>query len=614
MFGISLTFTIVGLASFDLSVQELKKLQGSRNEGFAFNMMQNLDRHIENRISDFQELTELNLVHSALIDSNKEFEKIPDIKSYLKTKEKEIEITKRNPFIDATADEVLTEDLIKIIEFYRDEYNYDVIEELFVTNAYGANVAMGSGTSDYSQSDEIWWKIAKNTGRYTGQIQFNENYGGYSAVFAFRVNDADQNFIGVLRVLVTLEDILNNFIEESSLLTAPGLNILLLDKNGNLVYQDEKVYPQDFQISYFQEIKEEKDTGFFELGEQRDDLLTISYAKSTGYRTFEGFDWITIVEQNGSSIVEEFIELRNAILTVSILGMIASVVGGLLISSTVSSPLKHLTKIANSISKGNFNVKVKKSKINEIKTISDSFEDMENNLKKLIETEKHLAEANVKIKNERLSAIGELAASMAHDLKNPLATIKSSAEILQKKSKQDDDDGESNDVVQRMNRAIDRMSHQINDVLNYVRITPLDIKPIRVEKLLQLAKNSLEIPDNILISIPQSNIRIKCDIRKLEIVFINLFLNSIQAIGKEHGEIKCSIYQKSSNAIIEICDSGSGISDEIISKIFVPLVTTKQKGTGLGLSTCKNIIEQHNGTISVQNNPTRFTIILPILS
>ncbi|MGI9565400.1 MAG: ATP-binding protein [Nitrosopumilus sp.] len=614
MFGISLTFTIVGAASFDLSVQELKKLQGSRNEGFAFNLMQNLDRHIENRIADFQELTELNLVHVTLINSNKEFEKISDIKSYLKTKEKEIEITKKNQFIDATTDEILTEDLIKIIEFYRDEYNYDVIEELFVTNAYGANVALASGTSDYSQSDEIWWKVAKNKGRYIGQIQFNENYGGYSAVFAFRVNDADQNFIGVLRVLVTLEDILNNFVEESSLLTVPGLNILLLDKNGNLVYQDEKIYPLDSQISYFQDIKEEKDIGFFELGEQRDDLLIISYAKSTGYRTFAGFDWITIVEQNGSSIVEEFIELRNAILAVSILGMIASVVGGLLISSTVSSPLKHLTKIANSISKGNFNVKVKKSKIDEIKTISDSFEDMENNLKKLIETEKYLVEANVKIKNERLSAIGELAASMAHDLKNPLAIIKSSAEILQKKSKQDDDDGELNDVVQRMSRAIDRMSHQINDVLNYVRITPLDIKSIKVEKLLQLAKNSLEIPDNILISIPQSDIRIKCDIRKLEIVFINLFLNSIQVIGEEDGEIKCGIFQKSSNAIIEICDSGSGISEEIISKIFVPLVTTKQKGTGLGLSTCKNIIEQHNGTISVQNNPTRFTIILPILS
>ena len=611
MFGISLIFTVVGLISFDLSVQELKKLHGSRNEGFAFNMMQNLDKHIEKRISDFEELTKLQIIHNALIDSNEEFAKIPDMKSYWKDKEKEIEFIKKNPFIGKVSDDILTEDLTKTIEFYHDEYNYDVIEELFVTNAYGANITLTSDISDYSQIDEIWWQVAKNKGRYIGQVLFNENHGGYSAIFAFRVNDAEQNFLGVLRVAVTLEDILNNFVEESNLLTAPGLNILLLDKNGNLVYLDDRIYPSDSQISYFPDIKEEKDVGFFELREQRDNLLIISYAKSTGYRTFAGFDWITIVEQNRSSIVEEFIELRNSILAISISGMIASVIGGLLISSTVSSPLKQLTKIANSISRGNFNVRVKGSKINEIKIISDSFEDMANNLKKLIETEKHLAEAHVKIKNERLSAIGELAASMAHDLKNPLATIKSSAEILQKQSKQDD---ELNSVVKRMNRAIDRMSHQINDVLNYVRTTPLDIKSIKVEKLLQLAKNSLEIPDNILISIPQSDIQIKCDTRKLEIVFINLFLNSIQAIGKEGGEIKCSIYQKSSNAIIEICDSGSGISDEIISKIFVPLVTTKQKGTGLGLSTCKNVIEQHNGTISVQNNPTRFTIILPILS
>ena len=75
MFGISLIFTVVGLISFDLSVQELKKLHGSRNEGFAFNMMQNLDKHIEKRISDFEELTKLQIIHNTLIDSNKEFAK-----------------------------------------------------------------------------------------------------------------------------------------------------------------------------------------------------------------------------------------------------------------------------------------------------------------------------------------------------------------------------------------------------------------------------------------------------------------------------------------------------------------------------------------------------------
>jgi signal transduction histidine kinase len=609
MFGISLTFTIVGLVTFDLSVNEIKKLLGSRNEGFAFNMIQGLDKHIENRIFDFQQLSNLNLVHMALINSNEKFEKIQDIRAYLSIKENEIEFIDTDPFIENVADDVLTEELLQTIEFYHDEYDYDVVEELFVTNAYGANVALGSGTSDYSQSDEEWWEIAKNSGKYMGKIHFDENYDSYSIDFAFRINDINEDFIGVLRVVLTLDDIISNFVEEADIITIPGRSVLLLDDKGNPIYSHDKIFVSESPIPYFQNLVEGKDVGFFELDDAMDDFRLISYAKSTGYRSFEGFDWIVVVEQDSSSLIQEFIDLRNSILLVSILGMIASVIGGFFISSTVSSPLRRLSKIANSISKGNFDIKIRKSRIDEIATIASSFEEMENNLKKLIETEKQLAEAHVKIKNERLTAIGELAASMAHDLKNPLATIKSSAEILQKNAKHDN---ELSKVVNRMNRAIDRMSHQINDVLNYVRITPLELKSIKISELLQLAKNSLEIPDNISVSIPDSDIQIKCDIRKLEIVFINLLLNSIQAIGKNKGKIECRIEKKDSTATIEIHDSGSGIPGDIFSRIFEPLVTSKQHGTGLGLSTCKNIIEQHNGKISAYNNPTRFIIILPI--
>lgn len=609
MFGISLTFTIVGLVTFDLSVNEIKKLLGSRNEGFAFNMIQGLDKHIENRIFDFQQLSNLNLVHMALINSNEKFEKIQDIRAYLSIKENEIEFIDTDPFIENVADDVLTEELLQTIEFYHDEYDYDVVEELFVTNAYGANVALGSGTSDYSQSDEEWWEIAKNSGKYMGKIHFDENYDSYSIDFAFRINDINEDFIGVLRVVLTLDDIISNFVEEADIITIPGRSVLLLDDKGNPIYSHDKIFVSESPIPYFQNLVQGKDVGFFELDDAMDDFRLISYAKSTGYRSFEGFDWIVVVEQDSSSLIQEFIDLRNSILLVSILGMIASVIGGFFISSTVSSPLRRLSKIANSISQGNFDIKIRKSRIDEIATIASSFEEMENNLKKLIETEKQLAEAHVKIKNERLTAIGELAASMAHDLKNPLATIKSSAEILQKNAKHDN---ELSKVVNRMNRAIDRMSHQINDVLNYVRITPLELKSIKISELLQLAKNSLEIPDNISVSIPDSDIQIKCDIRKLEIVFINLLLNSIQAIGKNKGKIECKIEKKDSTATIEIHDSGSGIPGDIFSRIFEPLVTSKQHGTGLGLSTCKNIIEQHNGKISAYNNPTRFIIILPI--
>ena len=609
MFGISLTFTIVGFVTFDLSVQEIKKLLGSRNEVFAINMMQGLDKHVEKRIMDFQDLTNLNLIHFALMESNKEFEKIENLEEYLALREKEVEYDESTPFIGTQAEEIVSVELNDIIDFYHDEYNYDVIEELFVTNAYGANVALGSGTSDYSQSDETWWQETKENGMYKGEIQFDENYKSYSVGFAFRINDVDGNFIGVLRVLVTLDDILNDFGEESNLLTTSGRNAILLDKNGQTFFSNDSIKVSTVPTSYFQLIPQDKETGYFELEDELDDFRIISYAKSVGYNTFEGFDWVTVVEQNSSSIVGEFVDLRNSILTASVSGMVASVLGGLLISSTISSPLKRLSNVANLISGGKFNIKVRKSKIYEIQTIGNSLKEMAIGLEKLIETEKQLAEANVKIKNERLTAIGDLSASLAHNMKNPLAIIKTSAEILQKETK---GNAELSEVVQRMNRAIDRMAYQIDDVLNFVRVTPVELKSVKIMDLLNLAKSSLNIPQNISLIVPDSEIKIKCDSGKMEIVFSNIFVNAIQSIGENQGIIQCKIEQNDTNAVIEIQDTGPGISENILPKVFAPLTTTKQKGTGLGLSTCKNIIEQHHGTITVENNPTRFTIKLPL--
>ncbi|MCV0372282.1 MAG: sensor histidine kinase [Nitrosarchaeum sp.] len=608
MFSISLTFTVFGLVTFDLSVNEIKKLLGVRNENFAYNMMQGLDNHIEDRISNFEELTNLNLVHAALLESNQEFEKIPNFDQYLNTKE-QIEITNTDRFIESLNNEMLTNELVDTIEFYRDEYDYDVIQEIIVTNAYGIGITLLSETSDYLQSDEEWWQTAKTSGKYTGKIRFNENSQSYLMDFAFRVNDVNGKFIGVLQISVSLDDLVEGFIDESELLVTAGRNAMLLDERGHVVVSDGKIFISNSTVPYFVDIVNGKDTGYFELEDDIDNFHLISYAKSTGYRTFEGFDWITIVAQDASTIVGEFEELRQSILLGSVIGMISSVIGGLLISTTITSPLKNLTKIAKSISQGKFDVSIKKSGIDEIKTISNSFEEMIDNIKKLIDMERKLAEAHVKIRNERLTTIGEIASSMAHNMKNPLGIVKSSADILQRTNKQNP---ELNEVVNRMNRAIDRISHQIDDVLNYVRITPLQKEVIKISELLQIAKKSLEIPDNISVFIPDSDIEIKCDVRKMEIVFINIFLNAVQSIGNNVGEIRCNIQQKESIVTIEIQDSGPGIPDNILPKIFHPLITSKQKGTGLGLSTCKHVVEQHDGSISVQNNPTRFTITLPI--
>jgi len=97
----------------------------------------------------------------------------------------------------------------------------------------------------------------------------------------------------------------------------------------------------------------------------------------------------------------------------------------------------------------------------------------------------------------------------------------------------------------------------------------------------------------------------------MERVFSNLLLNSIQAIGDKNGKISIIINEIDYQCCIIIQDSGAGIDSKIRNKIFDPLFTTKMNGTGLGLATVKNIIEMHNGSITVDTDPTRFIIKIP---
>jgi signal transduction histidine kinase len=215
------------------------------------------------------------------------------------------------------------------------------------------------------------------------------------------------------------------------------------------------------------------------------------------------------------------------------------------------------------------------------------------------------------LKSERLSAIGELSGRLAHDLRNPLSVMKMSIDLI-KQTPPDTKISDSN-LTKRINlieKSIDRISHQVDDVLGYVRHSPLTLANVSLCEIVQNSLDKINIPKDVNVSISEKDVKINCDTLKLDAVFINLIVNSIQAM-QDGGKIEIKISDKNNMAVLEFIDSGDGISGENISKIFEPLFTTKQKGTGLGLASCKNIIEQHQGEISVENNPTTFTVILP---
>ena len=121
---------------------------------------------------------------------------------------------------------------------------------------------------------------------------------------------------------------------------------------------------------------------------------------------------------------------------------------------------------------------------------------------------------------------------------------------------------------------------------------------------------NMNVPESVTISRPKNDIKLDCDSRKIEAVLSNLITNSIQAMNNS-GDIQIKLEETLDENIIKIQDSGPGIPKEILPKIFEPLFTSKEFGTGLGLGICKSIIEQHNGEISVSQNPTTFVINLP---
>lgn len=245
-----------------------------------------------------------------------------------------------------------------------------------------------------------------------------------------------------------------------------------------------------------------------------------------------------------------------------------------------------------------------------LQTISKLDEELEQRKNQLeIEVEEKTKKI---LDSEKLSAIGELSARLAHDIKNPLTTIKCTVKLLKTFQGKPIDEY----VMKRfelMDDSIFRISHQVDGVLEYIKKTPLAMEPASLLHIIKTSILSLTVPKNIVINLPNTDVTLNCDSIKMEVVFGNIILNSIQAIGDNFGQIYIRYVEKPDFVIIEVADSGQGIPSENLTKIFDPLFTTKQRGTGLGLSSCKNIIEQHGGKISVKNTPTTFTIMMPNL-
>ena len=217
---------------------------------------------------------------------------------------------------------------------------------------------------------------------------------------------------------------------------------------------------------------------------------------------------------------------------------------------------------------------------------------------------------------EHLSSLGEMMAAVSHEIRNPLGIIRSSAELLKKKSAGDNRSDTITDIIVEESS---RLNNIITDFLNFAKPQTPDLTPCRIDEIIQknitflsaqIAENRYAIETDFDGDAPA----IPVDANMLYQAFLNILINAMQAMP-DGGKISIRLRAAGPAVSVTFADNGEGVPAELLDKIWDPFYTTKEKGTGLGLGIVKNIIKAHGGRTSIDNRPgggATVTVTIPI--
>jgi signal transduction histidine kinase len=292
-----------------------------------------------------------------------------------------------------------------------------------------------------------------------------------------------------------------------------------------------------------------------------------------------------------------------------------------LVIGVISRPLRRLTEAAVDVAGGAYGTQVSLSSNDEVGLLAASFNEMSRKMADDIERLRAIGEQLVR--TEKLAAAGTLAAGVAHEVNNPLASISSLIQIIQSRTPATEADAETREMLRLIQTQIARITQVLRDMMDFARQrpparAPLDVSSV-VEASIRLASfdeafKRLRLKTEWDTSAPL----VSADADQLQQVFLNLLLNARDAMP-EGGELRVSTFQDEAarEVVVEVADAGQGIPADALAHIFDPFFTTKPAGagTGLGLAVCYGIVTAHGGRIEVTPNNgrgTRVRVALPL--
>ncbi|MGV8995813.1 MAG: sensor histidine kinase [Parvibaculaceae bacterium] len=307
---------------------------------------------------------------------------------------------------------------------------------------------------------------------------------------------------------------------------------------------------------------------------------------------------------------ESWVDHKNIFIGIFVIGLFLSAIIGLLVSRRLALPLRNLVAATKNISTGDYTTVPVKGD-DEVADLARAFNRMANDLKEM-----HMLEAELQ-RRERIAALGEISVGIAHEVRNPLGTIKTSAELVRRRGGLGPDDDR---LIGYVIDEVDRINSLITDFLDFAKPrSPLKRQiylsevAIRVISFFQPEFSRRKIQVNLVDE--ASEVETWADSDLVFQACMNLILNALDAMSNG-GELFILIAKRDNDVIIEIRDTGSGIESDIQEKIFNPFFTTKSKGTGLGLSKVFTIMRGHDGSVeckSVMGQGAKFILKFPVV-
>lgn len=509
----------------------------------------------------------------------------------------------------------------------------DEVGEIFVTNRYGLAIGTTKKLSTLAHSQKYWWKAAYNNGQ--GKIFFDDrgydkSVGDYviGIVVPIKVND---QVVGILKcnfkLLVSLSDSLRmvgehdeNNLRKVSLVRSSGQVIIgggakpLSTMLPNSILDKLDLSLPSSIITSINNI--ERIVSYAPVG------ITYSsekYAFGGRYklknRIGEGNKdgWVLLFTDDIDSVLSSTINAASRFIYVGLILALLAGITALLMGKNITQPIRILTERANRIGHGHIDDVIDVKSSDELGVLAQAFNQMSQDLR---DSHSELQ------RKERLATLGQLTATVSHELRNPLGAMRPSLYVIEKKS--DKDDERVQKAIERIDRNIDRCDHIIDELLDFTRITELVRKPTLIDEWLTSVILEQIIPEGILLEkeFGLKNIELAVDTDRLRRAVINAIENSCHSMMddnqqsvKNNAHIHIKTCVSNNRAEIIIKDTGSGIAKDVIDSIFEPLFSTKSFGVGLGMPAIKQIMQQHGGEVEIESEEgkgTTVTLWLPL--